>query len=200
MRAAPPHARNPSLPAPERQTFEAALRASALKDALLSDTPRSLTASLPRRMTTLPGASGPEVAPPPPLPSAKRVGNKTGPAPVAARVAALPRLLHPQDDRPPELVLGEPLGQGGMGVVRRARQLALGREVAVKQVRADLRERGTAVHADAVAKLLDEALISGHLEHPDVLPVYALGQDEAGSPLLVMKRVEALIWTLFHRR
>ncbi|MCB9740321.1 MAG: protein kinase [Deltaproteobacteria bacterium] len=202
MRPAQHHARSASLPAPERQTFEAALRASALEEALLSDVPRSLTASLPRRMTTLPGATGGaapahiegEAATPPPLPGAKRAKGASSPAPISARVAALPRLLHPQDDRPPELVLGEPLGQGGMGVVRRARQLALGREVAVKQVRADLRERGTAVHADAVAKLLDEALISGHLEHPDVLPVYALGQDEAGSPLLVMKRVEGTSW------
>ncbi|MEY3013309.1 MAG: hypothetical protein RIT45_2044 [Pseudomonadota bacterium] len=183
MRAVSSHHRQPSLPPPERQTFEAALRASELEDALLTSTPRTPTASLPRR-TTMPGAST----------SAAPAAASAPGSPTAARVAALPRLLHPQDDRPPELVLGAVLGEGGMGVVRRARQLALGREVAVKQVRPELHRQGKGAHADAVGKLLDEAMIAGHLEHPDVLPVYALGQDESGSPLLVMKRVEGTSW------
>ena len=78
--------------------------------------------------------------------------------------------------------MGKTIGEGGMGVVRAAKQLSLGREVAVKSLR---REQATPA---AIHKLLQEALITGALEHPDIIPVYALGQDEAGVPMLVACR------------
>ncbi len=108
---------------------------------------------------------------------------------LALRVASLPRLTQPANDAPPELALGATIGEGGMGVVRAARQLALGREVAVKSLRT-----GQAT-PDAIRKLLHEALITGSLEHPDIIPVYALGQNEDGAPMLVMKRVEGTAWS-----
>ena len=108
---------------------------------------------------------------------------------LAARLAALPRLLAPgADGAPPELALGRKLGEGGMGVVRVARQMALGREVAVKTLRPQMRSD------DAQRRMLAEAMVAGQLEHPDILPIYALGQDEAGAPLLVMKRVDGVSW------
>ena len=39
--------------------------------------------------------------------------------------------------------------------------------------------------------------ITGHLEHPAVIPVHALGVDEEGRPVLVMKRVEGVTWSAF---
>ena len=108
---------------------------------------------------------------------------------LALRVASLPKLTQPANDAPPELALGATIGEGGMGVVRAARQLALGREVAVKSLRV-----GQAT-PDAIRKLLHEALITGSLEHPDIIPVYALGQNEDGAPMLVMKRVEGTGWS-----
>src|SRR5262249_12200472 len=42
--------------------------------------------------------------------------------------------------------------------------------------------------------LLVEAVITGSLEHPSVVPVYALGCDDAGHPILVMKRIEGVSW------
>ncbi len=108
---------------------------------------------------------------------------------LALRVASLPKLTQPANDAPPELALGATIGEGGMGVVRAARQLALGREVAVKSLRP-----GQAT-PDAIRKLLHEALITGSLEHPDIIPVYALGQNEEGAPMLVMKRVEGTAWS-----
>ena len=108
---------------------------------------------------------------------------------LSARLAALPRLLAPgADGAPPELALGRKLGEGGMGVVRVARQMALGREVAVKSLRPQVRSD------DARRRMLAEAMVAGQLEHPDILPIYALGQDEAGAPLLVMKRVDGVSW------
>ncbi len=108
---------------------------------------------------------------------------------LALRVAALPKLTQPgADGGPPELAMGATLGEGGMGVVRSARQLALGREVAVKTLRKGDRS------PELVRKLLHEAMIAASLEHPDILPVYALGQSDDGAPMLVMKRVDGTSW------
>jgi tRNA A-37 threonylcarbamoyl transferase component Bud32 len=85
-----------------------------------------------------------------------------------------------------ELQLSALLGEGGMGQVYLATQRSLGREVAVKTVR-----RG---EPDAVAALCDEAVVTGRLSHPNVIPVHALARDDRGRPLLVMKRVEGVPW------
>lgn len=101
-------------------------------------------------------------------------------------IEALPLLRLGDDDA--DLVLLEPIGEGGMGRVHLARQRALEREVAVKQVRPD---RATPA---AFRGLLAEARLTGALEHPNIVPVHALGLDQAGRPLLVMKRVEGVGW------
>ncbi|MCA9598229.1 MAG: serine/threonine protein kinase [Myxococcales bacterium] len=79
------------------------------------------------------------------------------------------------------------LGEGGMGRVHAARQHSLRREVAVKTVK----ERAT---ASAAAAILREAVVTGALEHPGIVPVHALGLDDRGRPVLVMKRVEGVEW------
>ena len=89
------------------------------------------------------------------------------------------------------LILGPVLGEGGMGQVHLATQLDLGREVAVKSLK-------PADHSAAsLVALLDEARVMGQLEHPNVIPVHLLGRDEAGRPLLVMKRVEGVTWSAY---
>jgi hypothetical protein len=45
-----------------------------------------------------------------------------------------------------------------------------------------------------IQALLQEALITGSLEHPSIIPVHALGLDRGGMPLLVMKRVDGVCW------
>ena len=89
----------------------------------------------------------------------------------------------------PEFELGDTIGEGGMGVVRVARQLALHREVAVKTLRP---ERTTTNSRDG---LLHEALVTGGLEHPNVVPIYTLGQTSDGLPVIVMKRIEGVPWS-----
>jgi serine/threonine protein kinase len=77
-------------------------------------------------------------------------------------------------------ILGE-LGRGGMGIVYRARQRTLRREVAVKRLQSD----------DQFMRQLfvTESMVTGELEHPNIVPVYALC-DEADKGLwLVMKRI-----------
>jgi eukaryotic-like serine/threonine-protein kinase len=81
------------------------------------------------------------------------------------------------------------LGEGGMGRVLSARQRSLGRDVAIKV----LRDGGDTPRASEM--LLAEALVTGSLEHPSIVPVHALGTDAAGRPILVMKRIEGVAWS-----
>lgn len=84
--------------------------------------------------------------------------------------------------------LGETLGEGGMGVVRLGTQRSMGRKVAVKTARVE--KRGE----EATLKLLREAWVTGALEHPNVLPVYDVGIDAAGAPVIVMRLVDGTEW------
>jgi hypothetical protein len=102
-------------------------------------------------------------------------------------LASLPHLVRTDTAR--DLILGDTIGQGGMGVVRVADQTALGRRVAVKTLRADQRDPALALY------LVREAWITGGLEHPNIIPIYALGLDEVGLPMIVMKRVEGTPWS-----
>ncbi len=84
----------------------------------------------------------------------------------------------------PRYRLTELIGQGGMGVVWRAFDHDLGREVAVKVLKEEL-ERSH----PAMARFLSEARIAGRLQHPGIVPVYELGANPDGRVYLVMKLV-----------
>jgi serine/threonine-protein kinase len=91
--------------------------------------------------------------------------------------------------RPNEIAIDRTLGEGGMGVVRLGRQLALDREVAVKAVKPAARSRASTL------KLLREAWVTGALEHPNVVPVYDVRLDAAGEPQIVLKKIEGSPWS-----
>ena len=86
------------------------------------------------------------------------------------------------------LDLEQTLGEGGMGIVRLATQRSLGRKVAVKTLRPAARSEA------ATLRLLREAWVTGTLEHPNIVPVYDLGLDEDGSPIIVLKRIGGVEW------
>jgi serine/threonine-protein kinase len=88
-----------------------------------------------------------------------------------------------------ELELIGSLGAGGMGVVRLARQVLLGREVAVKSA------NPSAPTVPAHRSLLQEAWAAAALEHPNVVPVYVVTVDEDGQPHVVMRRIEGRTWS-----
>jgi hypothetical protein len=67
--------------------------------------------------------------------------------------------------------LGEELARGGMGVVYRARDDSLGRDVAVKV----LHERYL-VDSLVGQRFLDEARITAQLQHPGIPPVFEVGR------------------------
>lgn len=85
--------------------------------------------------------------------------------------------------------LGRTLGEGGMGVVHVARQVALGREVAVKTLKEDARSEA------ATLKLLQEAWLTGALEHPNVVPIHDISLDENGHPRIVLKKIAGANWS-----
>jgi len=75
-------------------------------------------------------------------------------------------------------ILGR-LGTGGMGVVYRARQPGLGREVAVKLLAA----------GEDDERFLREARAAARLSHPGIVPIHEVGRHE-GRPFFVMELVE----------
>jgi len=86
------------------------------------------------------------------------------------------RILRGEIDR---LVLGDfvlldRIGQGGMGVVYRARQISLNRVVALKTILS----QGSAGEAE-IHRFRQEAESAARLHHPGIVPVYAFG--EAGG-------------------
>lgn len=82
------------------------------------------------------------------------------------------------------------IGQGGMGFVSRAVQLELGREVAMKRLHTNLSE--SPKHKKS---FLEEATVLGHLDHPNIVPIYGCssGNDDA-ELTLAMKLVGGRTW------
>jgi eukaryotic-like serine/threonine-protein kinase len=79
--------------------------------------------------------------------------------------------------------LGRRIGKGGMGEVMAARDEQVGRDVAIKRMRA-------AHPSDrAIARFLREASVQGRLEHPAIVPVHEIGRDDDNLPFFVMKKV-----------
>jgi serine/threonine protein kinase/Flp pilus assembly protein TadD len=78
----------------------------------------------------------------------------------------------------------EPLGAGGMGEVYRGRDPGLGRDLAVKVVRACYRGNP---HVER--RFMREARVTGSLQHPDIVPVHNLGRLPDGRLYYTMKLV-----------
>ena len=75
------------------------------------------------------------------------------------------------------------IGAGGMGVVYRAYDEKLGRDVAVKVLT-------NIFNPTAIARFERESKSFSRLDHPNVVPVYYSGHAENGSPYLVMPLIE----------
>lgn len=79
---------------------------------------------------------------------------------------------------------GEPIGQGGMGQIYKARDIGLDREVAIKRLRPDL-----STDPDLMARFVGEARATGQLEHPNIPPIYEMGRDPDGKPYFALKLI-----------
>ncbi|MFP6753173.1 MAG: serine/threonine-protein kinase [Pirellulaceae bacterium] len=78
----------------------------------------------------------------------------------------------------------EEIGRGGMGVVFRARQLSLDREVAVKMI-----SRGPLASEQERTRFQAEAMAVAQLDHPAIVPVYDVGEMDS-RPFFSMKLIE----------
>ncbi len=104
----------------------------------------------------------------------------------------------------------EPVGAGGMGVVYATIDSEMNRRVAMKLVRPPVPDGATdgpppsspirltrpsrqspeyALFDDLKARLVQEAWVTGGLEHPGIVPVYEMGRTPAGIPYYTMRYI-----------
>ncbi|MBP89378.1 MAG: serine/threonine protein kinase [Planctomycetaceae bacterium] len=88
-----------------------------------------------------------------------------------------------------EYDLMKKLGEGGMGVVYLGRQAAIDRSVAIKMLKPHM-----AADANQRNKFLTEAVITGDLDHPNIVPIYDLGANDEGALFYAMKCVKGTPW------
>ena len=77
------------------------------------------------------------------------------------------------------------INRGGMGVILQARDLRIRRTVAMKVMKTS-----SQFSRENVLRFIDEAQLTGQLEHPNIVPVYELGIDEQGETFYTMKFVK----------
>ncbi len=118
------------------------------------------------------------------FPSVLLVDTETGPESPIVR----PSSSEMPADRGRYQLVGE-IGHGGMGAVFKGRDPDLGRDLAVKIL---LEEH----HAKPglICRFIEEAQISGQLQHPGIVPVYELGSFNDHRPYFTMKLVKGAPW------
>jgi len=89
----------------------------------------------------------------------------------------------------PEYEILRLLGEGGMGMVYQARQTAIDRSIAIKMVKPE-----AAKDKDECHQFLAEAVATGDLDHPNIVPIYDLGMNDAGALFYAMKEVKGTSW------
>lgn len=72
-----------------------------------------------------------------------------------------------------------------MGRIEAAYDPIIGRRVAIKTLRPEFADDDR-----AMLKFAEEARITGQLEHPNVVPIYDLREDDSAEPLIVMRLIQ----------
>ena len=89
----------------------------------------------------------------------------------------------------PDYELLDIIGEGGMGVVYAAHQSSIARTVAVKMLKPSAK-----VREEQRDKFISEAVVTGELDHPNIVPIYDLGSNDQGALFYSMKRVRGTPW------
>jgi serine/threonine protein kinase len=130
----------------------------------------------------------PAEAPQPPPPDGPAL-EPDGPAAPDPRLAATAEYLPPTREHvPTRYRLKTVHAVGGLGIIWRARDTALNRDVALKRIKPERLVRPDV--RDVRTQFFREAQVTGQLEHPHIVPVYELGRDPGtGEPFYAMKLV-----------
>lgn len=99
------------------------------------------------------------------------------------------RLTHHAPGEVPDYELLDIIGEGGMGVVYAAHQSSIARTVAVKMLKPSSK-----VGEQQRDKFISEAVVTGELDHPNIVPIYDLGANDEGALFYSMKRVRGTPW------
>src|SRR6516164_8888164 len=118
-------------------------------------------------------------------PAAGRAANPSGGGADSSVVASEASPDAGPPTSPPGYDLLDEIGRGGMGVVYRARDAAIDRDVAVKL----LSERYSS-DSQTAQRFLTEARITGQLQHPGIPAVHHVGTLADGRPFLAMKLIK----------
>lgn len=78
----------------------------------------------------------------------------------------------------------EPFKEGGGGILTRAMDPYLGREVIFKTLRPEFKD-----NADVQRRFLREARVTALIQHPATVPIYEMGRDSDGNPYFTMKEI-----------
>ena len=89
----------------------------------------------------------------------------------------------------PDYELLDIIGEGGMGVVYAAHQSSIARTVAVKMLKPS-----ATIRDEQRDKFISEAVVTGELDHPNIVPIYDLGANDQGALFYSMKRVRGTPW------
>ncbi len=94
------------------------------------------------------------------------------------------------DEERADYELKEVIGEGAMGTVWSARQSAINRSVAIK-----IPKSATTKSTLGRNQFISEVVVTGQLDHPNIVPVYDLARDEETKQLFCsMKHVEGIPW------
>src|SRR4051794_10388272 len=93
-------------------------------------------------------------------------------------------MSHEKGSRLGAYAIVAPLGAGGVGGGDRARDAALGRDVAIKVLPA-----GFSADPDRLRRFMQEAQAAAALNHPNILAIYQVGEQD-GAPYIVSELLE----------
>jgi serine/threonine-protein kinase len=144
----------------------------ALQDATVADTGVALDATVP---------SLPKDAVAEPAPAAASTAGRTTVLPRVETVGAQTRVV---TDTRRRFEPVQRLGEGGLGEVTGMLDHDIGRKVAMKRLRSEVKSAATAL------RFAEEVRTVGQLEHPNIVPIHDVGVDESGDYFFLMKYVD----------
>lgn len=120
---------------------------------------------------------------------AETLATADAPTVISAPAEGAPTEANPPREtfKPRNYEIGKMVARGGMGAILQVKDLNIGRPVAMKVMLS-----GTESSPEGVQRFIHEAKVNGQLEHPNIVPVHELGEDDQGQPFYTMKFVNGI--------